>query len=165
MPRTRSAVAWCAIGALVLLVGGTLLLLVHPVLFTGRYYEITIRSVHFGPQGMVSLTYDDALTYGTEIAWKYGVARGHVAITDTWEGGRRPFLGWPRQERERTLGLYLTTEKERATGVDDSPAVRQRWLLKEGTYRVRPGDRLILARTQNPDGTVSEASIEVRPAP
>src|SRR5436190_22787266 len=110
----RTVVAWCALSALILLVASTLLILVHPVLWTGRYYELTIRQVTHG-EGMVSLIYDDALTYGTEVIWSYAVARGQATVTDTWEGGRRPFLRWPRQERERTLGLYLTTEEERAT--------------------------------------------------
>lgn len=164
MSRSRTVVAWCALGALILLVAGTLLILVHPVLFTGRYYEITIRNVAHA-EGMVSLTYDDALTYGTEVCWSYAVARGQAIVTDTWEGGRRPFLRWPRKERERTLTLYLTTEEERAKGIADSPAIRQRWLLKEGTYRLRPGDKLAVMRLQRPDGKTFEGKIEVRPAP
>ena len=146
---------------LILLVAATLLLLVHPILFTGRFYEFTLRNVEHTSEGMVTLTYDDALTYDSAVVLNYAVARGQTMVLEQWEGKPRSFLRWPRRERDRTLALYLTTQEERAKGIADSPAIRQRWALKEGTYRLRPGDRLVMARRQAADGKVFEMTMEV----
>ena len=67
MSRPRTVVLWFTVSVLIVLVSGTLLLLIHPVLLTGRYYELTIHSVDFDSEGFVSLNYDDAISYGTSI--------------------------------------------------------------------------------------------------
>jgi len=161
----RTATLRVAAALLALLVMGTLVLLAHPVLLTGRYYEMSIQSVEFEPGGMVSITYDDVITYGTSVLWAYGVTRnGRASMVISWESGPRSFLRWPRRDH-RTFGFYLTTEEERAKGVGDSPAIRQRLLLKEGTYRVRPGEPLVATRIASPDGTPIESMLEVTPTP
>lgn len=145
---------------LILLVAGTLLLLVHPILFTGRSYEFTLRRVEHSPEGMITLTYDDVLTYDTAVLMNFAGARGQTILLEEWDGKPRSFLHWPRREQDRTLTLYLNTAEERAKGVPDSPALRQRWLLKEGTYRIRPGDRLVMGRLPASDGKIFEMTME-----
>ena len=165
MSRTRSAVVWSVISALILLIGGTILILVHPVLLTGRYYDLTVRELDYGPQGLVTMTYDETLSYGTRVSWIYSVSRRSGSNTYGWKSASRQFPRWARTEREQTWAIYLTTEEERARGGGDSPAIRQRWVLEKGTYRIRPGDRLVLTRWQAPDGNVFESAIEVSPEP
>jgi hypothetical protein len=161
----RNAFLWSAIGLLILLVAGTVLILAQPVLFTGRYYELTIRSVDHSPHGIVTITYDDAITYDTSVEVRYAIDAGYASMGDSWDSRRRSFLRWPRRERDKTLGLYLLTRDERAKDVGDSPAVRQRFLLKEGTYRVRPGERLVLFRGWDIDGTRLNSYIEIEQSP
>ena len=45
MGRPGTLILRCVVVLLSLLVLGMLAILVHPVLFTGRYYEITIRKL------------------------------------------------------------------------------------------------------------------------
>ena len=165
MGRPGTLILRCVVVLLSLLVLGMLAILVHPVLFTGRYYEITIRNVDFGPDGMVTLTYDDIITYDTSVSCKYSIEAGYASMQDEWDHRRPGFLRWPRQERDRTLGVYLATRDERAKGIGDSPAIRQRFLLKKGTYRIRSGDRLILFRGLDIDGTPLDSYFEVKPSP
>jgi len=165
MDRTRTLILRLTVVLLSLLVAGTLLLLVHPILFTGRFYELTIRKVDFGPDGMVSITYDDVLTYDSSVLWRYPAPNGTTFIMEEWEGRPRTFLRWPTKDRNQNLTLYLTTTDERSKGVGDSPAIRQRWLLKEGTYRLRPGEQLVAARILESDGTTAESIVEITPTP
>jgi len=161
MSRRRSPLLWSAIALLLILVLGTLVVLVHPVLITGRYYDITIRSVEHGPQGQLTLTYEEALTYDSRVSWTFDSVRGMAMRTDSWNGGGRHFPHWPNEELELRTTIYLTSAEERASGIGDSPAIRERWVLQKGHYRVRPGERLILSRRPRPDGKVFESTIEV----
>jgi hypothetical protein len=154
-------VLWLTISVLIFLVAGTLLVLVHPVLVTGRYYELTLRTIQHGPQGLVTVTYDETLTYGTWVNWMYDTTRGITANTYGWDQGGRKFPRWPRREQDRTLAFYLTSAEERAKGIADSSEIRQRWVLEPGVYRIRPGDRLVLSRRKWSDGKPFETTIGV----
>jgi hypothetical protein len=160
MARAKTALAWVSISVLLVLVLGTVLFFLHPMLLTGRYYEITIRTVEHGPQGLVTLTYDEALSYGTRVSWQVDAARGTYETTYSWNLGGRQFPRWPRREREQTRSLYLTSSEERDAGINDSPAIRRRWVPVKGTYRIRPGERLVLYRREQPGGKVFESTIE-----
>jgi len=161
----RTAILRAAAALLAALVLGTLLLLVHPVLITGRYYDLTVRDLDYGPQGLLTMTYDETLSYGASVNWRHAGARGSGSNTYGWKSGSRQFPHWPRTEREQTWAIYLTNEEERARGIDDSPAIRRRWVLEKGTYRIRTGERLILTRWQAADGKLFESAIEVLPEP
>ena len=141
-------------------------MVVHPVLFTGRYYDFTVRSVEYDPLfGHVTLTYDDVVSYGAEAKWEYAMTKyTEAAVLHDW--GRRPrsFLFWPRKDKSKTLGFFLTTDAEREKGLGDSPAIRQRLELKEGTYRVRSGERMEYFHG-SPDGSLFPWHIEVKPLP
>jgi hypothetical protein len=165
----RTTILRIAAALLAVLVLGILVVLVHPVLLTGRYYELTIHSVEFDPEGLVNLTYDDAICYGTSIFLKSSSSATSEISTggelESWESRRGGVLRWPRKKQAQVLGFWLVTDEERAKGIADSPAARQRLLLKEGTYRIRQGDRLIYYRRQEPNGTVTSRFIEARPTP
>jgi hypothetical protein len=163
MSPQRTTILRIAAALLAVLLLGTLVILVHPILVTGRYYDLMIRDVQHGPGGMLSITYDETISYGTSVSWTHPAARGTQFSIFDWGGGSRQFPHWPRTERDQTWAIYLNSEEERARGVGDSPEIRQRWLLQKGTYRIRPGERLVLTRWQAPDGTVLESAIEVRP--
>jgi hypothetical protein len=57
--------------------------------------------------------------------------------------------------------FYLTSSEERDAGIDDSPAIQRRWVLEKGSYRMRPGERLVLYRRVRPGGEVFEGTIDV----
>src|SRR5262245_29373861 len=164
MSRSRTAVLWFVIGVLAFLVLGMLLLLIHPVLLTGRYYEFTVRTIDFGPLGPTSILYDDSITYDTQVSVIYrGV--GPSLQMETWDRKPPNILRWPRRERDKVLGFWLATEEEKALGKGDTPAVWKRLLLKPGTYRVRSGEQLIYYRRPEQDGTETQYTIEVAPCP
>ena len=162
MSPRRTTILRLAAALLAVLLLGTLVLLVHPVLLTGRYYDLLIREVQYGPGGMLSITYDETISYGTNVIWMHPASRGTQFTMFDWEGGSRQFPHWPRTERQLTWAIYLNSEEERARGIGDSPEIRRRWLLQKGTYRIRPGERLVLTRWQEPDATALESAIEVR---
>ena len=164
MSRRRNALLWSGIAVLTALLAGTVLLLIHPVLFTGRYYELTVRSIDYGPRSLTSIVVDDSITYDTLLRVNYASSALHLSM-DSWDRKPRSFLLWPRNERERTWGWWLATEEEKALGLGDSPAVRERLQLKPGTYRIRAGERLIFYRRKEADGTETQWSYEVEPAP
>ena len=165
MLRPRILLLWSIVALLILLVAGTVLILIHPVLWTGRYYELTIQSVEFGPHGRVSLTYEDTLTYGTAVLWNYPLPSGSGGIEDYWD--RRPggFMHWPRRESGKVFEFFLTAEYERASRVLDDAAVRQRLLLNQGRIRVRRGDRLVCYRVPSTGDGWLESTIEIKPYP
>jgi hypothetical protein len=157
--------SYVILAVLGLLVAATLLLLSHPVLLTGRYYEVTVRSVEHGPHGLVTMTYDETLTYGTRVSWVHSAAHGTGSNTYGWRNAGRRFPTWPRTEQERTYAQFLSTEEERAKGLGDDPAFRRRWVCEPGVHRLRPGELLVLARWQYPDGRFFQSTIEVSPEP
>ena len=159
MGRSRTAILRIVAALLAVLVAGTLALMAHPILFTGRSYEFTVRSVEVGPDGKLTLTYDDVITYDTTVTWTIS---GGLGLTDSWDHGRNGFLRWPRKD-QRTLSFFLTTDEELEKRMGDAPVIRERLLLKEGTYRIRAGERLEYYRRTNPDGTVVSWHIKVEP--
>jgi hypothetical protein len=166
MTRTspfRTVILWFVISLLILFLAGALLFLAHPTLLTGGFYEFTVTSVEFGPQGHALITYEDVLSYGTSATWEYHVdklSRGsHI---HEWAQRPASFLRWPRKEKQ-SLGVFLATDEEREKGKSDSPSVRERLRLKAGTYRIRSGERMDYFRWTDPEGTVIRWQIEVSP--
>ena len=140
----------------------TLVLLYHPVLFTGRYYELTVQSIDYGPQSLTSVVYDDSITYDTQVMVRY-TGTPNSLVQDYWDRKPRSILHWPRKEREKVLGFWLATEEEKALGIAESSMVRGRLLLKPGMYRIRIGERLIYYRRPERDGTETLWSMEIHP--
>jgi len=160
----RTAILRATALLLALLVLAALIFLVHPVLLTGRYYELTVRSIEFGNLGNVTVTYDEVLTYDTTASWEHSIeVRSGGTLQQTWDHMPPGFLRGPRRSQNLTFGFWLTTQAERAERMPDSPALRERLLLKAGTYRIRSGDRLEYYRRTDPDGDVTPWNIEVHP--
>lgn len=149
---------------LTVLVLGMLLLLFHPVLITGRYYEITVQAVKFTPEGLVSMTFEEVVSYGTKVQWFHAGPGGPVRSTSGWNSRGRRFPRWPVRD-QRDWVISLTTKEEDSQRRGDSPEVRQRWLLERGTYRIRPGGTLVLTRWQGSDGKAFESTIEAAVEP
>jgi len=164
MRRAGTAILRLTAALLALLVVAALVILLQPVLLTGRYYDLTVRSIEYGPLGNVTVTYDEVLTYGTSASWEYNMEKNTGGmVLQAWERMPPGFLRWPRRSRDQTFGFWLTTPAERAERMEVSPALRERLLLRQGTYRIRCGDHLDYYRRTAPDGTVVPWEIEVNP--
>lgn len=158
----RTAILRLTAALLALLVVAVLIFLFHPVLLSGRYYELTVRSIEYGSLGNVTVIYDEALTYDTKAIWEHSTEnRSGGMILQTWDRMPAGFLRSPRRIQNQSFGFWLTTQSERAERTPDSPALRERLLLKVGTYRIRSGEQLVYYQRTNPDGSVVPWEIEV----
>jgi len=159
MTPPRTATLRIAAVLLAMLVLGMLALLIHPVLFTGRYYEFTVKKVKYEDDGMVTLIYDDVLTYGTEVKWTWRPATFKAeSVRYSWEEKPPGFLRWPRKSRDQSVGFVVAQRNPQ------DPL--QRLMLKEGaTYRMRAGEWINFIETTLPDGRIwpSELGVETTP--
>ena len=150
MRKLRSALLWLAISLLIVLIVGMLLILVHPVLWTGRYYEFTVKQAKLEDDGTLTIVYDDVLTYGTEVTWRWRPAMAKAeTISYSWDQRAPGFLRWPRRSRDQVLGLRWVPG--------------ERLLLQEGTYRIRSGKWMDFIETTLPDGRTLPSEISVDP--
>ena len=162
MPRPKNVLLWTAVWLLILLVAATLVIVVHPVLLTGQYYEVTVRTIFIAPSGRVTILFDDVISYRTEVMWDQEVTRdSRSGPIEYWDGKPPRFLRWPRSAWDNTFSFRLTSDEELARGVGDSPMLRQRLLIQEGTYQVRKDTPLQIFRRTDPDGFVAKGQIEI----
>jgi hypothetical protein len=165
-PESRVIVIRIYVGLLSLLLVGTLALLVKPTLLSGGYYEITIKSVSFEPDGKATISYEDRLAHGTVASWKCRQITDSSRGILLWHERTTRILQWPRAATQCRLEFWLASHDERQQGMRDSDSLRQRFLLKPQTYRIKAGENLVFHRIPNPDGTTaSESWIQVIPWP
>jgi hypothetical protein len=152
VPRQKNAILWAIAVVLSILIALGLVLLLHPVLLMGRYYEFTVKKVDLDDDGMLIITYDESLTYDTEVIWRWRPRMSKAeSIRYSWDQKPSGFLRWPRRDRDRTIGFRWSPN--------------QRLLLKEGTYRIRSGEWLQFIETTLPDGKTWPSEISVEPKP
>jgi len=135
-----------------MLLAGSLLIVIHPVMLTGRFYEFTIRNIKLDAFEYAIITYDDLLTCDTEVRWYFRLGgTTEQKRLDSWELKPDRFLSWPRKSQDQTLGVLMM------------PGTRL--LLKEGTYRIRAGDSLEFLEVVDRTGTALRSEIRVEKSP
>ena len=154
--NAKIALASVAVPLLSLSIVAGVALLVKPTLLSGGYYEITVTSVKVEPVGEVLLSFDDRLAHGVVASWKCdSLSTKEIKL---WEERSPGFLLWPRSQSDGELGFCVGTQEEHQKGFEHAETMRLRVLLRAGTYRVRPGERLVFHRTTLPDGKIAEES-------
>jgi hypothetical protein len=157
-PKSHVIFIRIAVSFLSLLLVGSLILFVKPTLLSGGYYEITIKSVAFEPDGKAIISYEDRLAHGTVASWKCSQITDSSRGILLWHERTTRILHWPRAATQCRLEFWLASHDERQQGVRDSDSLRQRFLLKPQTYRIKAGENLVFHRIPNSDGTTARES-------
>ena len=151
-----------ALFALAILIGTALLvfgaaLAYAPTLFSGPWYEITFTSAEFKPDGMLEFHYNDRLSYGAAVRWRNADPSEELVVEvsteDSWSQREGGFLRWPRTLKDLSSRSLHATEKGPKQGT---------LLITPGTYRLRPGERLVYFRAIGRKGAAEELLIEAR---
>jgi hypothetical protein len=144
--------------AFMLVVGGVLLL--NPTWITGEFYELTISSIQFDQSGSVSLTYQDRISYGTFVSWEHEKT-DQRDIVRRWNDGKPRLLRFTSENRMESCRESLLTTAEADSGFLGTPALRSRFQLEPGTYRMRRGEKIVLVKGTLPDGSTAETRIRL----
>ena len=153
-------------GALVLLilgVGAGSFFVWWPTCLVTPYYEVTVTAITFPEPGRFRIEYEDRLVYGWGAYWQYNRPNGRTSSGDFWSFQDKPFLRWPRTSKENEHEYVATLEEGPPGTLADEATLRRRILIKPGTYRIHPGEKLVFYRGEQRDGYLLEGVVEMSP--
>jgi hypothetical protein len=153
------AVVWTLIVLLSLCLACGAIFLIHPSLFTGSVYEITIKSIVAGPHGEVDVSYDDRLGYGTTVFWDVPPTYGQKTVMDSWDDRSTGGSLHPIVMRGNTFRFFVGTQEEREGGATSQAEFRERLFVRTGVHRLRGGEHLLLYRYQSSRGETIEGNL------
>jgi hypothetical protein len=150
--------------------GGTVLLalilttLAWPTWLTGGSCELSVEKVLFDDvQGRAEVFFQVVLPYAGELDWEFPPGGGTpYAYHASWNQNPPRFLRWPGYPSPGQLIVPLGTKGEKPLVERDLELFRSRWVLKPGTYRLRPGEELVYFAKTDPGGRVISSFIRFR---
>jgi len=149
-----------AILGLLLAIGAGLL--VDPTWLTGGYCEITFTRIEMDSTGRIELNYDLTLSYKLVEEWvSIPGSGGSNSSSIGWRNLGKGFLRCPRTRSDIQMWPTMWTDEDPAGTLADIQTLRNRMVLKPGTYRIRNGESLVWGRSKHPDGSLAEGKIRV----